>query len=86
MTKEISLVESICGADFKVDFLDGKSFRVKSAEGQVIKPDQIMMIEEKGMPFHKNPFRFGNLFIMFKVKFPEKIKREDKLKAKECLA
>lgn len=32
-----------------------------------------MTIEEKGMPFHKNPYKFGNLFIMFKVKFPEKI-------------
>ena len=29
-----------------------------------------MTIREKGMPFHKNPFKFGNLFILFKVKLP----------------
>lgn len=30
-----------------------------------------MTIEDKGMPFHKNPFKSGNLFIMFKVSYPE---------------
>jgi len=85
MTKEITLLESICGVDFVVDFLDGTKFRVKSEEGQVIKPEQIMTIEEKGMPYHKNSFKFGNLFIMFKVVFPEKITRDQKLKAKECI-
>lgn len=39
----------------------------------VIKPDQVLTVEEKGMPYHKNSFKFGNLFIMFKIKFPEKI-------------
>jgi len=30
-----------------------------------------MTIEDKGLPFHKNPYKFGNLFVLFKVKFPE---------------
>jgi len=30
-----------------------------------------MTIEEKGLPFHKNPYKFGNLFVIFSVKFPE---------------
>lgn len=76
MTKEITLLESLCGVDFVVNFLDGTKFRVKSEEGQVIKPEQIMTIEEKGMPYHKNSFKFGNLFIMFKVVFPESITRD----------
>jgi DnaJ-class molecular chaperone len=29
-----------------------------------------MTVKEKGMPFHKNPFKLGNLFILFKVKLP----------------
>lgn len=73
MTKEISLMEALCGVDFLIDFLDGKQFRVKTEAGMIIKPDQVLTVEEKGMPFHKNPFRFGNLFIMFKVQFPQKI-------------
>lgn len=32
-----------------------------------------MTIEEKGLPFHKNPYKFGNLFILFHVDFPDKL-------------
>jgi len=37
------------------------------------------------MPFHKNPFRFGNLFIMFKIKFPKKIGSEQKSAMKKAV-
>jgi DnaJ-class molecular chaperone len=30
-----------------------------------------MTVEEKGLPFHKNPYKFGNLFVLFKVTFPK---------------
>lgn len=46
---------------------------MKSPKGKVIQPDQLMTIEEKGLPFHKNSYKFGNLFILFKVVFPEKM-------------
>ena len=39
----------------------------------VIKPEQLMTIEEKGLPFHKNPYKFGNLFILFTVDFPDNL-------------
>jgi DnaJ-class molecular chaperone len=29
-----------------------------------------MTIEDKGLPFHKNPYKFGNLFVLFTVEFP----------------
>jgi DnaJ-class molecular chaperone len=29
-----------------------------------------MTIEEKGLPFHKNSYKYGNLFVLFTVKFP----------------
>jgi len=73
MEKEITLLESLTGCDFCFDHLDGKKYRVKSAPGQVIKPDTLMTIEEKGLPFHKNSYLYGNLFVLFKVKFPEKV-------------
>lgn len=73
MTKEITVIESICGVNFVVDFLDGSKFNVVSQNDQIIQPGQVLTIEDKGMPFHKNPFKFGNLFIMFKIKFPERI-------------
>jgi len=30
-----------------------------------------MTCEGLGMPFHKTPYKYGNLMINFKVKFPE---------------
>ena len=39
LNKEITLLEAITGVDFSIDFLDGTKFRVKSEEGQVIKPN-----------------------------------------------
>ena len=71
MEKEITLLEALTGADFVIDFLDGKKFRAQSPPGVVIKPDSLMTIEDKGLPFHKNSYKFGNLFVLFKVKFPE---------------
>jgi DnaJ-class molecular chaperone len=73
MEKEISLLESLTGVNFLVDFLDGTKFAVSSNKGQVIKPNSLMTIEEKGLPFHKNPYKFGNLFVLFKIKFPESL-------------
>jgi len=71
--KEITLLESLTGVDFVVDFLDGTKFRVQTELGTVVKPDSLMTIPEKGLPFHKNPYKFGNLFVLFKVVFPDSL-------------
>ena len=68
--KTISLQDALTGVDFAIDYLDGTKLRVKSPKGLVIKPDQLMTIEDKGLPFHKNPYKFGNLFVLFTVEFP----------------
>ena len=69
--KDITLLEALTGCDFVCEFLDGTSFRIQSKPGQVIKPDSLMTIEDKGLPFHKNPYKFGNLFVLFHIKFPD---------------
>ena len=33
----------------------------------------MMTCEDLGMPFHKTPYKTGNLFITFKIKFPDSI-------------
>jgi DnaJ family protein A protein 2 len=73
MEKEITLHEALTGVDFTVTHLDGKKFRVKSNPGEVIIPDSLKTISDKGLPFHKQSYKYGNLFIMFKVKFPTKL-------------
>jgi len=36
-----------------------------------------MTVEDKGLPFHKNPYKFGNLFILFKVVFPDSLNKNE---------
>lgn len=71
--KDITLLEALTGVDFVMTHLDGTKIRIKNKPGEVIKPDDIRTVEEKGMPFHKSSYKFGNLFIIFKVTFPDKI-------------
>ena len=71
MDKTITLNEALLGVNFEITHLDGAKLRIKNVPGEVIKPDEIKTLEGKGLPFHKKSFEFGNLFIIFKVKFPD---------------
>ena len=71
--KEISLLEALTGVDFVITHLDGRKIRIKNKPGDIIKPDDIKTIENQGMPFHKQPYKLGNLFIIFKIDFPSSL-------------
>lgn len=73
MDKEITLLEALTGVDFTIMHLDGKIIRIKGEPGQIIKPNSMMTCEGLGMPFHKTPYKQGNLFITFIVKFPDTV-------------
>lgn len=70
---KITLVEALTGVDFMLTHLDGSKIRIKNDPGEVIKPDDLKTVPEKGLPFHKQSFKFGNLFVKFTVTFPESI-------------
>ena len=71
--KTITLVEALTGVDFAITHLDGSTIRVKNNPGEVIKPEDLKTLEGKGLPFHKRTWEFGNMFIIFKVTFPDKL-------------
>ena len=71
MEKEISLLDALTGVNFTIMHLDGRVVRIISEEKKCIKPNEVMTCEGLGMPFHKTPYRFGNLFITFKIKFQD---------------
>ena len=71
--QEITLLQALTGVQFVVTHLDGSKIRIKNTPGEVIKPDDIKTIEGKGLPFHKQAFKFGNLFVIFKVTFPTSV-------------
>eukprot|EP00344_Euplotes_crassus_P007162 CAMPEP_0196994280 /NCGR_PEP_ID=MMETSP1380-20130617/591_1 /TAXON_ID=5936 /ORGANISM="Euplotes crassus, Strain CT5" /LENGTH=415 /DNA_ID=CAMNT_0042409609 /DNA_START=10 /DNA_END=1257 /DNA_ORIENTATION=+ len=72
--KKITLAEALTGVDFTFKHLDGKKVRVTSPKGAVIKPKSLMTLKEMGLPFHKNSYEFGHMFILFSVEFPETLK------------
>lgn len=65
------------GASINLTHLDGKKLKIVNKPGDVIKPDDIKTVDGLGMPFHKQTYKTGNLFLLFKVKFPDNLKNED---------
>lgn len=70
MTVKINLTEALCGFTLVVSHLDGRNLAIKSLPGKVIQTGDIKCIKGEGMPFHKNPFEHGNLYLKFEVEFP----------------
>mmetsp|Transcript_31585 Transcript_31585/g.72597 ORF Transcript_31585/g.72597 Transcript_31585/m.72597 type:complete len:372 (-) Transcript_31585:124-1239(-) len=70
MSKTITLAEALTGTVFVVDHLDDRQLLIKSPPGKIIKPNEVMLVQEEGMPMQGNPFVKGNLYIKFDVEFP----------------
>jgi DnaJ family protein A protein 2 len=68
---KIKLVEALCGFQFAVTHLDGRTLLIKSHPNEIIRPGDIKSIPGEGMPMLKNPFEKGKLLIHFEVEFPE---------------
>ena len=71
MEREVPLIDSLCGLDFSLTHLDGRVLRIRTRPGVVIHDQCIMKVEGEGMPLVGNPYEKGDLYIVFKVKFPE---------------
>lgn len=74
--KTLSLNEALCGFTWQITHLDGRKIVIKTKPGEVIHPETsdskpfTKKISEEGMPSRGNPFVRGDLYILFKVKFP----------------
>ena len=75
-TVDLSLSEALCGFTRVFQHLDGRTIRIESSAGQVVKPDHVKMLDKEGMPYHGNPFVKGRLFLQFKVQFPKELPRD----------
>merc|ERR1712157_29745 len=75
--QEISLNQALCGFKFVITHLDKRQLCIQSRPGEVIKPEGegtnpfVKVVPEEGMPSRGNPFVRGNLYVLFRVKFPE---------------
>jgi len=76
IVKNVSLNEALCGFQWMITHLDGRKIVVKSAPGEIIKPEAssgqpyVKLVRDEGMPSHGNPFVKGNMFVLFRVDFP----------------
>eukprot|EP01083_Nonionella_stella_P145996 458608_1 len=78
--KELSLNQALCGFAFNLTHLDGRKISIRSKPGEIIRPESngvgnqltpfCKLIQNEGMPSIRNPFIKGNLYILFRVKFP----------------
>lgn len=76
MKQQISLYEALVGFKMNVEMLDGRTVTIKTAPGEIIKHGQKKMVDDLGLPVHKEYFAFGNLYIEFEVLFPERVTKK----------
>jgi DnaJ family protein A protein 2 len=68
---KIDLVTALAGGSFTVKHLDGRILEGKIAAGEVIKPEEIRVIEGEGMPEKDRVYMKGHMFVHFDVLFPK---------------
>jgi len=71
--QRVSLVEALCGAHLIVPTLDGRHLSAHCKVGDVVRPNQVMMVPGEGMPIYKDPFEKGDLYLQFEIIFPEHV-------------
>ena len=50
--------------------------QIAEPPGKVIKPNSWKSIQDEGMPVHGRPYEKGNLYIHFKVVFPDELSQD----------
>lgn len=68
---EIELITALTGGQFLIEHLDGRKLLVEILAGEIIKPGDIKVIRDEGMPVFKRSHENGDLYIEFTVKFPD---------------
>ena len=68
---EIDLVTALAGGTIYIEHLDDRWLSVEIQPGEAIAPNAVRMVRGQGMPTYRH-HDFGNLYIKFSVKFPEK--------------
>ena len=79
----ITLLEALTGVKIIFNYLDGRRILIQSNPNEIIQTGELKIIDELGMPLFNSPLRYGNLYIEFKIVFPNKLTEEQKKKMNE---
>lgn len=71
-TAKISLRQSLCGTVVQVPTLSGETLSI-STIGEVVKPHTVKRLQNRGLPFPKEPSRKGDLLVAFDIRFPDQV-------------
>jgi DnaJ family protein A protein 2 len=66
---KIDLLTALAGGHFAIEHLDGRVLNVEILPGEVIRPNELKVIEREGMPSHRHQSH-GNMYIKFDIEFP----------------
>ncbi|KAI9005392.1 hypothetical protein BC832DRAFT_531361 [Gaertneriomyces semiglobifer] len=66
----IDLLTALAGGQFAIQHLDDRVLLVNILPGEVVKPGDVKVISNEGMPGYKRPFDKGNLYVKFDIIFP----------------
>jgi len=69
--KTITLGDSITGLFLNIENINGEN--ISFYENKIIKPNSYSIILNKGMPMKDKSGNFGNLYIVYKIDYPNKI-------------
>lgn len=69
--KTISLASSMCNKTIYVELLNGMKKEIKL--DHIIKQNDIITIDNAGLPEHGNPTKCGKLFIVFQISYPKRV-------------
>ncbi|KAF4976350.1 hypothetical protein FZEAL_6970 [Fusarium zealandicum] len=73
---DIELITALAGGTIYVEHLDDRWLAIDILAGEAIAQDSVKMVRGQGMPSPRH-HDFGNMYIRFNVKFPEKQWTED---------
>jgi len=67
---DLTLCTALIGGEASLQFIDDTILQISIPKGNVIKPKDTLVIENKGMPVESAPTSFGNLHVTFNLQFP----------------
>ena len=70
---EISLSEALLGFSKDIIHLDGHTVTITKEPGIPTQQNEVMKVEDEGMPKYGMPSENGDLFVTFKIKSPLKL-------------
>ena len=74
----LSLAEALAGFKKTIPYFDGTTIIIENINDQVVDSNSVWVIPNKGLPYEKNKYKMGDLFVKFEVEFPSNLDSDTK--------